>query len=169
MARARYIISFLEQENSNLEAKQLIMEKEQTKLLQQVGKGKEIIGSSEPEGAKGKGKRKMPRTKGLKKALQEEEEHILLNEDIDLEDRISLEVNQDREYWLNRMNEHLENLLENASRDNQLLRHMVHHYQAQNMIANVKVKQLENNLKEAKKDQKYDRNLEMLAEESMKV
>lgn len=34
MVRARYIISFLEQENSHLKAKELIMEKEQTKLLQ---------------------------------------------------------------------------------------------------------------------------------------
>ena len=62
------------------------------------------------------------------------------------------------------MNEHLENLLENSNRDNQILINMVHHYQAQNMIANVKVKQLENKLKEAKNDQKDEGNLEMLVE-----
>lgn len=86
--------------------------------------------------------------------MREKQEQIMLNEDLDLEDRISLEVHQDNEYWLNRVNEHLEKLLEKANRDNQLLRHMVHHYQAQNMITNVKVKQLENKLKEAKKDPK---------------
>jgi hypothetical protein len=118
---------------------------------------------------RGKEKRKRPRTRGLKKALQEEQEQILLNEDLDLEDRIALEVHQDKEYWLNRVNEHLEKLLEKENRDNQLLRHMAHHYQAQNMIANVKVKQLENKLKEAKKDQKDEGNLEMLAEASMKL
>lgn len=96
------------------------MEKEQAKLLQQVGKGKEIIEWSEPEGSKGKGKRKSPRTRGLKKALQGD--------------------NQDKEYWLNRVNEHLNKLLEKENRDNQFLRHMAHHYQAQNMITNVKVK-----------------------------
>ena len=46
---------------------------------------------------------------------------------------------------------------------------MVHHYQPQNMIANVKVKQLENNLKEAIKDQKDEGNLEKLVEASMKL
>jgi D-hexose-6-phosphate mutarotase len=96
--------------------------------------------------------------------LQEEKEHILLNENLDLEDRIALEVHHDKEFWLNRVNEHLEKLLEKENMHNQLLRHMAHHYQAQNMIANVKVKQLENKLKEAKKDQKDEGNLEMLVE-----
>ncbi len=63
----------------------------------------------------------------------------------------------------------MEKLLEKENRDNQLLRHIAHHCQAQNMIANVKVKQLENKLKEAKKDQKDEGKLEMLAEESMKL
>ena len=104
------------------------MEKEKTKLLQQVGKGNVVIETSEPEGIQGNGKRKRTRTKGLKKALQEEEEHILLNEEIDLEDKIALEVNRDKEYWLNRVNDHLEKLLEKENRDNQLLRHMAQHY-----------------------------------------
>lgn len=111
----------------------------------------------------------MPRIRGLKKSLQEEQEQILLNEDLDLEDRIALESHQDKEYWLNRVNEHLEKLIEKANIDNQLLKHVVHHYQTQNMIANVKMKQLENKLKEAKKHQKDEGNLEMLAEASMKL
>ena len=93
----------------------------------------------------------------------------MLNEDLDLEDRIALKVHQDKEYWLSSVNEHLEKLLEKANRDNQLLRHMAHHYQAQNMIANVKVKQLENKLKKAKNDQKDEGNLEILFEASMKL
>jgi len=93
----------------------------------------------------------------------------LLNEDLDLEERIALEVHHDKEYWLNRVNEHLEKLLEKENRDNQKLRHMAHHYQAQNMIANVKVKQLKNKLKETKKEQKDEGNLEMLVEASMKL
>ena len=102
--------------------------------MQQVSKGKEIMTSSEPEASEVKGKRKRPRTRGLKEALQEEQKQILLNEDLDLEERIALEVHQDKEYWLNRVNEHLEKLLEKANKDNQMLKHMVHHYQAQNMI-----------------------------------
>ena len=40
MEREKYVISFLEQEDSQLKAKELILEKEKAKLLQQVGKGK---------------------------------------------------------------------------------------------------------------------------------
>lgn len=102
--REKYVISFLEQENSQFKEKELILEKEKAKLLQQVGKGKEILESSEPEASKGRGKRKRPRTRGLKKALQEEHEQILLNEDLDLQDRIAFEVHEDKEYWLSRVN-----------------------------------------------------------------
>lgn len=87
--------------------------------------------SSEPEASEVKGKRKIPRTKGHKEALQEEQKQMLLNEDLDLEERIALEVNQDKQYWLNRVNENLEKFLEKENKDNQILRHMVHHYQAQ--------------------------------------
>ena len=96
--------------------------------------------------------------------MQEEKEHILLNENLDLEDRISLEVHQEKEYWLNKVNEHLEKLLGKENMHNHLLKHMVHHYQAQNMIAKVKVEQFENKLREAKKDPKDEGNIEMLPE-----
>lgn len=72
------------------------MEKEKIKLLQEVEKGKGVIETSKHEGTQGKGKRKRPRTRGLKKALQEEEEYILLNEKLDLEDIINIEVNKTR-------------------------------------------------------------------------
>jgi len=72
------------------------MEKEQAKLLYQVGKGKEIMESGEREGSKGTRKRKRPRTKGLKEALHEEQIQILLNEDLNLEERIALEIHQDK-------------------------------------------------------------------------
>lgn len=98
MARARFIISFLDQGNSQLKAKKLIMEKEKTKILQQVGKGKAVMEINEPEVTKGEGKRKRPRTKGLKNDLKEEEKHILLDEELELEDKIALEFNQDKEY-----------------------------------------------------------------------
>lgn len=43
LARARFIISFLEWENNKLKAKQLIMEKEKAKMLQQEVKVKEVL------------------------------------------------------------------------------------------------------------------------------
>ena len=72
--------------------------------MQQIGKGKEIMRSSKPKELEVRGKRKIPRTRGLKKVLQEEQEQIFLNEDLDLEERITLDVHQDKEYWLNRVN-----------------------------------------------------------------
>jgi len=59
LATARFIISFLKQENSQLKAKQLIMEKEQSKVLQQGGKGKVVLEPGEHEKQVGK---KNPRT-----------------------------------------------------------------------------------------------------------
>ena len=38
LEREKYVISFLEQENSQLKAKELILEKEKAKLMQQIGK-----------------------------------------------------------------------------------------------------------------------------------
>jgi len=142
MARERFVISFLEQENSQLKARQLIMEKEQTKLLQQGGrgKGKAVLEPSEHEETEKQVRKKRPWTKGLKKALKEEKEHNLPHEDLDMEDRIPLEVNEDREYWLNKVNDYLEKLLDKANEDNQLLRHMAHYYQTRNMISNIKLK-----------------------------
>ena len=101
--------------------------------------------------------------------MQEEQKQILLIEDLELEERIALEVHQDKEYWLNRVNEHLEKLMEKENRDNQMLRHMAHHYQSQNMIANVKVKKLKNKLKETKRERKDEGNLKMLAKASIKL
>jgi len=65
----KYVISFIERENGQLKAKELILQKEKAKLLQQVGKGKKTMEAGEPEALKGRGKRKRPRTRGLKKAF----------------------------------------------------------------------------------------------------
>ena len=40
------------------------------------------------------------------------------------------EINDDRESWLERINIHLERLLDKADRDKALFRHMVFHYRA---------------------------------------
>ena len=72
--------------------------------------------------------------------MKEEKGHNLLDEDLDMEERIALEINEDREYWLDKVNDHLENILEKANKDNHLLRHMAHHYQTRNMICNIKLK-----------------------------
>jgi len=114
-------------------------------------------------------RKKRPRTKGLKKALKEEKGHNLLDEDLDIEDRIALKINEDRQYWLSKVNDQLEQLLDKANRDNQPLRHMAHHYQTSNIICNIKLKQLKNKLKETLKNKNERDNLEILAEVSMRA
>ena len=104
-----------------------------------------------------------------KRALKKEKEQNLLDEELDIEDGIALETNENREYWLDKVNDHLEQLLEKSNMDNQPLRHITHHYQTKNMICNIKLKQLKNKLKETLKDKKDRNNLEMLVEESMRA
>jgi len=86
--------------------------------------------------------------------LNKDKEQNLLDEDLDIEDRIALEINEDKEYSLGKVNGHLEKLLEKANRNNQPLRHMDHHYQTRNMICNIKLKQMKNKLMETLKEKK---------------
>ena len=77
------------------------------------------------------------------------------------------EINYDQESWLERINIHLERLLEKADRDKALLRHMVFHYRARNMSSKARIRNLKAKLKKATKKQKrqkeHDR-LQILAE-----
>ena len=63
-----------------------------------------------------------------------------------------MEITKYRECWLGKFNGHLDNPLEKANGNTQMLRHMVHHYQTKNEIFNIKVKEMQNKLKETLKD-----------------
>lgn len=65
----------------------------------------ELVEDEEHEKQVGK---KKSRHKGLKRALKEEKEHNILDEYLDMEDRIPLEINEDREYWISKASTHLE-------------------------------------------------------------
>ena len=60
------------------------------------------------------------------------------------------EINDDRESWLERVNIHLERLLDKANRDKSLLRHMAFHYMAQNKVCKAQIRNLKAKLKKAK-------------------
>ena len=49
LERAKFIISFLEQENSQVKAKQLVMEKEKFKAKKQEMKGKKVVDHEDTE------------------------------------------------------------------------------------------------------------------------
>ena len=79
---------------------------------------------------------------------------------------IEKEIEDDRETWLERVNLHLEKLLQKSNRDNQMIRHMAYHYRTQNKICNMRVKKMKARLRQALKGKKEDR-LRFLVEASL--
>ena len=80
------------------------------------------------------------------------------------------EINEDREANLERVNIHLEGILEKANRDKALLRHMAFHYMARNKVCKARIRNLKAKLKKAirkqKRQKEHDR-LRILAEASL--
>ena len=70
------------------------------------------------------------------------------------------EINNDRESWLERVNNHLERLLEKADRDKTILRRMVYHYRAWNMSVKARIRSLKAKLSKATKEVKEAKELE---------
>ena len=78
-----------------------------------------------------------------------------------------MEMNENREVWLDRVNIYLENLLQKPNKENNVLRHMADHYHTRNNICNVKVKQLQDKLKETLIIQKGKGELDLLFDASL--
>ena len=64
------------------------------------------------------------------------------------------EINEDREANLERVNMHLERLLDKDGKDHALLRHMAFPYRARNMSAKARIKSLKAKLSKATKEAK---------------
>ena len=80
------------------------------------------------------------------------------------------EINEDKEANLERVNMHLERLLEKVDKDLTLLRHMAFHYRARNMSAKARIKSLKAKLRKATrraKEEKEQDRLRILAEASL--
>ena len=65
-------------------------------------------------------RQRRPNKRGLKRALELERQSSHPSEQLTSDELIAMEINQDREYWLGKVNEHLEKLLKRAKRDNNL-------------------------------------------------
>ena len=74
------------------------------------------------------------------------------------------EINNDRESWLDRVNLHLEKLLEKANRDKTILRRMASHYRARNMSAKARIRSSKAKLSRATKEAKEKYRPRILAE-----
>ena len=73
-------ITFLQQENFQLKVKLLLQDKPKVHVDADKGKGKEILDDDKLEDSEVGTKRRIPRTMGLKKVLQREENQQLLNQ-----------------------------------------------------------------------------------------
>jgi len=80
---------------------------------------------------------------------------------------IKQEIEQDRETWLERVNLHLEGLIDKANRDKKMLRHMAYHYMACNKICNMRIRKLKARLRRALEGKKEQYRLKKLAKLSL--
>lgn len=110
---------------------------------------------------------KISRTMGFRKALQREREKKPPMEELTFKERISMEINEDREFWLENVNFHLEKLLEKSNRDNKLQNKMAIHYYTRNQFAKVKIKQSKEKHKETLINQDEKGKLDFIFDSSM--
>lgn len=73
-------------------------------VMRQEVKGKEVLEHDELDKKEDQVGRNRRRTMGLKRALQKEKDQNLLDEDLSIEYRIAMEINEDMEYWLGKVN-----------------------------------------------------------------
>ena len=85
--------------------------------------------------------RRRPRTRGLKRDLEvEREKEAQLSNQLTLNEKFGIMMNENQEYWLERANTHLEDLLSKANRDIDNQRRMAKYYAMRNKIARAKLK-----------------------------
>lgn len=161
LSKANCMISFPEQENQQLKVKQLFLEKYEVDVGKEDVKGKEVIDAEDPDENQEQMTRKIPRTRGLKRALQQQRIQMT---SVDL---ITAEINENREFWLEKVNYHLEKLLKRANRDNRLQRHMAMHYYTKNMVSQLIIKWLKEKLKETLIRKKENNKLAFLVDASL--
>ena len=103
----------------------------------------------------------------MKKDLaREREKEIELAEQLTPSELLAMEINYDREYWLERANIHLEDQLEKEKRNICLQKKMARHYDLRNKIARAKLKRALAKI-QALSDTKENEKLEILADVSL--
>ena len=85
------------------------------------------------------------------------------------ENRPTGEINENREFWLDKVNFHLNNLLKKAKSDNKFQRRMATHCYTRNQVSKVKIKQLKEILQETLIRQKEKVKLDFLANASLRA
>ena len=111
--------------------------------------------------------RKSPRTRGLKRALKlEEQKEVKLANQLTLNEQFAKMINENREHWLERVNNHLEKILDKAKRDNEIQKKMAKHYAYRERISRVKLKAAKEKIETLTKQREEDK-LDILADASL--
>ena len=97
---------------------------------------------------------------------QERKREPELANELTLNEKFAKMVNENREYWLERVNGHLENLLKNSKKDNDIQRKVAKHYAMRDKIARAKLKRAHAKI-EALTKQEEKKRLDILAEASL--
>jgi len=80
---------------------------------------------------------------------------------------VEKEIENDRKFLLEKVNMHLEMLLEKANREKKMLCHMAYHYLTRNKICNARTKRLKAKLRRVLRNKKEKDKLKILAEASL--
>ena len=113
--------------------------------------------------------RRRPRTTGWRKAFaKEKEKETTLIEQLTPSEMLAMEIEYDREPWLERANTYLEDQLAKTQRDLGLQKKMAKHYALRNQIARAKLKRALAKI-QALKEAKDQENLGILANASLQA
>lgn len=119
--RENYIICYYEYENKKMETKQELMEVQLIKDKREAKKFKvqlEEAYDDYDEPMEENMLKSRPKIRGLKRALKlEREREAQLSNQLTLNEKFGIMKNENREYWIKRANNHLEDLLAKSKRN----------------------------------------------------
>ena len=111
--------------------------------------------------------RKRPRTRGLKRALElEKQKEAELANQLTLNEHFAKMINENREHWIERVNNDLENLLDKAKRNNEIEKNMEKQYAYRERISGAKLKAAKEKIETLTKQREEDK-LDILADASL--
>ena len=173
LEREKDVIHFYQMQNKKMSAQQAIHETRTLRCWKEAQRAhvklEEFMGTYEESSDEEGQTRRRPRTMGLRKALakQREEESAQAGQ-LSLQELLALEIEHDRESWLERANLHLEAKLEKANKDLDLQRKMAKNYAQRDQFARQELKRAKIEI-QALKEEKDQSSLGILAQASIQV
>ena len=111
--------------------------------------------------------RRIPRTRGLKRALElEKQKEVELPNQLTFNEQFAMIVNENWEECLDNANQNLDKLIEKAKKDNDILRKRAKHYFKKNQITSSKLQKAKSRLETLAKKIEGEK-LDIIAEASL--